>query len=668
MRSIRAKLFLSVGSIFLLIAILSYLVPRIFVRIDIDGASAELTQSYTNVQKRLRQVSSSWISYRFIHEAAQLTAVAQMIQIDKKGTWEIAASLIEQDPDIAFVQVTDQHNQTALISPESGELYTPLWAKDSQGELWIAIPQKEKRSLKALPLIRGGDTFLLFAHSNSPEELTFTPFQPEEVAIPAEATTSQIYEVLKQKERLLIEKSKMTQELALSKENAVGIMHIDPTFTKATALLSEDLFPTRSALDTAHPSTNPFVVYRKEGPYVDLMEFATQAPPFIIIGYSLSSLAGEIAQTIHKPVLLYNKGQLLQAFSADGKTFPSSTLQVQPGKVILDKITYIPSDIPIGPLTFSILVPEVEKFAIQRVLSHVRDTLIKKLSYNLFFLAFVLFLLSMIVLARISKRLTKPITQLAVASEEIGKGKFEGLDLPPVEKRHDEVAILSHSFQKMVVSLRDKERIRGVLNKVVSKEIAATILNTPIELGGEQRTLTMLFSDIRGFTPLSEILPPQKLIALLNTYMTRMCRIIDETHGVVDKFVGDEIMALYGAPLALENHAEKAIVAAQLMTRDLKQWNQERGADAPQITVGIGIHTGNAFAGNMGAEDRLNYTVVGANVNLAARLCSAAQPMQILVSEATVRALADPEKFHFNQLAPISLKGIDAPVPLFEVV
>lgn len=84
--------------------------------------------------------------------------------------------------------------------------------------------------------------------------------------------------------------------------------------------------------------------------------------------------------------------------------------------------------------------------------------------------------------------------------------------------------------------------------------------------------------------------------------------------------------------------------------------------------MGIGIHTGNAFAGNMGAEDRLNYTVVGANVNLAARLCSAAQPMQILVSEATVRALADPEKFHFNQLAPISLKGIDAPVPLFEVV
>jgi adenylate cyclase len=192
-------------------------------------------------------------------------------------------------------------------------------------------------------------------------------------------------------------------------------------------------------------------------------------------------------------------------------------------------------------------------------------------------------------------------------------------------------------------------------------------LNSNIELGGEERVLTMMFSDIRGFTHLSETLPPQIVLNVLNDYMTRMCRIIDETHGVVDKFVGDEIMALYGAPIDMENHAEKTIETALLMIEELKRWNRERGPNKPPITIGIGIHTGIAVAGNMGAKDRLNYTVVGANVNLAARLCSAAESMQILVSEETYHYLKNPQKFHFEKLPPVLLKGIDKPVSLFSV-
>jgi adenylate cyclase len=106
--------------------------------------------------------------------------------------------------------------------------------------------------------------------------------------------------------------------------------------------------------------------------------------------------------------------------------------------------------------------------------------------------------------------------------------------------------------------------------------------------------------------------------------------VIDATQGVVDKYVGDEIMALYGAPVDLPHHAEKAVAAALLMIADLHIWNRQRGPEDPKIEVGIGIHTGETFAGNMGAVDRLNYTVIGANVNLAARLCSVAGPMQIL--------------------------------------
>lgn len=666
------KLFLKVGCLFLLIAILSYLVPRFFVRKDIDIASADMDTLYTNALNKLSTLSSSWVTYRFVREAAQLPAVAQRVQVEKQSLREIAASVIGQDPDLAVVQVTDSGNQTAVISQESAHPYTPLWAKDQSQQLWIQIPQREKIFL-AIPLQKDPTIYLLFSDAKGEEAaktLSFTPFEEKIFSTKRETSAEQAFEAFRLKESLHLEKTKLIQELLLSERKAEGILHVDSTFERGIALVSDEIFFSNPLADTAHPSSHPFVVYRKDGPYVDLMQFATQSPPFVVIGYSLSTIASEIAKIIQKPVLLFAQtaqGSILQAFTTEGQNLPIHSLSISPEKVLWQNDTYIPENIQIGPLTFSILIPEAEKMAIQRVLHKVNYSLVSKISDNLFLLAVLLFAVSMLLLNRIAKKITKPIRQLALASEEIGKGKYEGLELPPVEKRHDEVAILSHSFQKMVISLRDREKIRGVLNKVVSKEIAATILSSSIELKGEERTLTMLFSDIRGFTPLSETLPPQQLIGLLNTYMTRMCRIIDETHGVVDKFVGDEIMALYGAPLNLESHAEKAIESALLMIADLRRWNNERGENEPRIEVGIGIHTGDAYAGNMGAEDRLNYTVVGANVNLAARLCSVATPMQILVSEETYNSLTNTEKFHFQKLPAVSLKGIDTPVPVYEV-
>jgi len=670
MRSIRMRLLASIGSLFLLIAILSYFITHFFVSKDIDGASAYLSSIYTQYQNRLKQLSGSWVTYRFVNEAAKLSIASQTVIVADKPLWALAASVVGQDPSIALVQVTDKNQETAVIAPESGQTYIPRWAKDSEGRLWIEIPEKEKLFL-ARPIKRDKVTYLLHGNQEDEKEarsLSFTPFENPPKPQPSESDTTKIYAAVRAKENNLLEKSKMIQQLADYEGHADGILRTDLLFKKGKALLVDEIFFKKPVVSTAQPGLTPFILYRSEGPYVDLMQFATRAAPFIIVGYSLSSIAGEIARTVRKPVIIYNKGAPLQAFSQTGVTVPINSFTKNDDKILFDQELYIPNEIAIGPLTFTLLIPESEKSAIQKVLHQIRNSLITKISSNLLILAIALFLLSMFVLLRISKRFTKPITQLALASEEIGKGKYEGLGLPPVEKRHDEVAILSHSFQKMVASLRDRERIRGVLNKVVSKEIATTILNSNIELGGEQRVLTMLFSDIRGFTPLSEQLEPQVLIRLLNTYMTRMCRIIDETHGVVDKFVGDEIMALYGTPLPLIHHAEKAIEAALLMIEDLLRWNQERGEKEPQITVGIGIHTGAAFAGNMGAEDRLNYTVVGANVNLAARLCSAAKPMQILVSEYTYRVLTHPEKFNFRKLEPILLKGIDTPVSIYEVI
>ena len=151
--------------------------------------------------------------------------------------------------------------------------------------------------------------------------------------------------------------------------------------------------------------------------------------------------------------------------------------------------------------------------------------------------------------------------------------------------------------------------------------------------------------------------------------MTRMCHIIDATHGVVDKFVGDEIMTLYGAPLKLEFHAALAVESALCMMQDLSKWNKERKEqNLPIFEIGIGIHTGLVYTGNMGAENRLNYTAIGSNVNLASRVCSIAKPMQILITEETYKAPLVQSKFRTKALDQVSLKGIECPVQVYEVL
>lgn len=309
-----------------------------------------------------------------------------------------------------------------------------------------------------------------------------------------------------------------------------------------------------------------------------------------------------------------------------------------------------------------------EKSSVLPLVAEMQHTAVKKISLTLLGASFIGLAIGLIFLARIAGRVTKPIVLLAKATEEMEKGRYENIVLPTLGDKTDEISTLSHGFEKMVLALKDREKIRGVLNKVVSKEVASEILKSRVELGGEERVVTILFSDIRGFTKMTENIQPRTLITLMNTYLSEMCHIIDEQGGVVDKFVGDEVMALYGAPLECQDQAIKAITSALWMVKSLKNTNEKRDIHGlPHVEIGIGIHTGNVVAGNVGSETRLNYTVLGANVNLASRLCSVAKGMQILVSEETLKAPFVQETYLYEELAPVSLKGIATPVKIFEI-
>ena len=216
---------------------------------------------------------------------------------------------------------------------------------------------------------------------------------------------------------------------------------------------------------------------------------------------------------------------------------------------------------------------------------------------------------------------------------------------------------------------RHNARIKNIFGKYFSKAVAERALSSmgEIELGGEQREVTILFSDIRGFTSISENIPPHEMVQMLNEYFTLMVDVIFKHDGTLDKYIGDEIMAVFGAPLDDNKSAVKAIKTSLEMIEVLGRFNQDRVSKGqPPFDIGIGISTGIVVAGNLGSVRQLSYTVIGEEVNLASRLCSNALKGQILISESTYRKVK--WDFEFNRLEPIAVKNVTFPVQVYEVL
>ena len=263
----------------------------------------------------------------------------------------------------------------------------------------------------------------------------------------------------------------------------------------------------------------------------------------------------------------------------------------------------------------------------------------------------------------LSKGLTSPIRTLVAATERVRRGDYDFSVHVPYR---DELGTFADAFNQMTQGLLLKERYRGVLDKVVSPRVAEELMKGEIRLGGETREVTTLFADIRGFTALTEHIAPEQVIAMLNDWLELAALSIEEEGGVVDKYVGDEVMALFGAPMAQPDHALCAVRAALKLRERTEALNARRQARGdPPFSIGIGVNTGAAVAGNTGSSKRLNYTVLGASVNEASRLCSDAGPGEVLIAEGTYRRVA--EQVDATPLPPRVFKGFSRPVTPYSV-
>ncbi|MDR3159322.1 MAG: adenylate/guanylate cyclase domain-containing protein [Zoogloeaceae bacterium] len=217
---------------------------------------------------------------------------------------------------------------------------------------------------------------------------------------------------------------------------------------------------------------------------------------------------------------------------------------------------------------------------------------------------------------------------------------------------------------------KQKLILKNAFSHYVSPEIVKRITKARGDLlAGEERELSILFTDIRGFTSISERLSPQQTVALLNRYFTPMTALVRESSGTVDKFIGDALMAFWNAPLDVPNHAIRAVSAALAMQETLSRLNSELQAEfGVTIVMGAGIHTGAAYVGNMGSADTVNYTLIGDNVNIASRLegLCAQYGVPVIVSEAT--RIQCGERFTFRFLDTLRVKGKQRPVSIYQAL
>jgi class 3 adenylate cyclase len=282
----------------------------------------------------------------------------------------------------------------------------------------------------------------------------------------------------------------------------------------------------------------------------------------------------------------------------------------------------------------------------------------QKITFYWVALAFVFVgLLGSFALARV---LTKPLDSLAEGIQVVARGDLRKL---VAVRSTDEIGKLTNVFNQMILSLREKLLMEKYLSQSTVLSIKEHRDVTQLKLGGERKYVTALFSDARGFTSLSEQMSPEDVVSLMNIYLNLQTTVIHHWGGIVDKFVGDEVMAIFEGK-GMEGNAVRAAVEIQSYCKALNEARVASGEK--QVSIGIGLNSGEVVMGNMGSEDHMDYTVIGDNINIAARLCGVAKPGQVLVSRLIAEEVGD--QATWKELPAVLVKGKDKPISIAEAV
>ncbi|AZZ37699.1 adenylate/guanylate cyclase domain-containing protein [Bdellovibrio sp. qaytius] len=272
-----------------------------------------------------------------------------------------------------------------------------------------------------------------------------------------------------------------------------------------------------------------------------------------------------------------------------------------------------------------------------------------------------------------SLTLSKPIEVLAELIKEIPKGNFN-ISARKKVTSHDEVGDLAEAFDQMTDGLKERDKVKNLFNKFHGSSVTENLLQQEVSVGGTRKEVTVFFSDIRGFTKFSEGHTPEEVVSMLNEYFAVMVGIIGRHGGVVDKFIGDAIMAVWGVPAGSEQDTENGLKACLEMRSALVTLNESRRQrNLTEIHIGMGLHAGAAISGTIGSEERMEFTVIGDTVNVTARIESSTKHFEVdlLVSDEIFARMSKPEmqdQFKFDLAGDIEVKGKTLPLTLYKVL
>ncbi|AFY00749.1 adenylate/guanylate cyclase domain-containing protein [Bdellovibrio bacteriovorus] len=266
-----------------------------------------------------------------------------------------------------------------------------------------------------------------------------------------------------------------------------------------------------------------------------------------------------------------------------------------------------------------------------------------------------------------SMTLTSPIEKLAEMINLVSKGNFNVKARAQV-KSHDEVGDLAEAFDHMTEGLKERDKVKSLFSKFHGSSVAEDLINKDIGVGGQTKDVVVFFSDIRGFTAFSEKRSPEEVVEMLNEYFGVMVKIINSHGGVVDKFIGDAIMAVWGAPKSSDKDAHQAVRACLEMRRALEGLNERRIArEQPPINIGMGLHAGKAISGTIGSDERMEYTVIGNTVNTASRIEASTKAFgaDLLISDTVIEKIG--EDFKTELAGAAEVKGRSEALKMFKV-
>lgn len=305
------------------------------------------------------------------------------------------------------------------------------------------------------------------------------------------------------------------------------------------------------------------------------------------------------------------------------------------------------------------------------VISQISEEIIlepsRQVKRQAFFITGIAISIAMFIIFLVSMTLTSPIEKLADLIQLVSKGNFDVKARAQVKSK-DEVGDLAIAFDNMTEGLKERDKVKNLFNKFHGSSVAEEMMKNEISIGGSRKDVVVFFSDIRGFTAFSEKRAPEQVVEMLNEYFGSMVKIINKHGGVVDKFIGDAIMAIWGAPKGSDHDAFNAVMACIEMRKELDLLNQRRisRGDIP-IQIGMGLHAGAAISGTIGSDERMEYTVIGNTVNTASRIEASTKAFgaDLLVTDDVI---AKAEGRFMTELAgKAEVKGRSEPIKMYKI-